>query len=87
MIAGLGCGFWYWVIIDSMTIEIDGNLYIRGELTESAKAYKDKNPAASEKQIFIDSGKREDRVSDRAHSVDHRLIGLLLLVDHEESCF
>ena len=62
MIGGLGCGFSYWVLIDSTTIKIDEVVYIRGDLTERAKDYMKNNPAVSEKEYFIASGKKEDWV-------------------------
>ena len=62
MVLGLGCGFTYWVLIDSMTIEVDGKVYIRGELSDQAQEYLKKHPTVTEKEYFIQSGKNEDWV-------------------------
>jgi len=62
MVIGLGCGLAYWILIDSMTIEVDSKVYIRGELTDQAKEYLKTHPTVSEKEYFIDSGKKEDWV-------------------------
>jgi hypothetical protein len=45
-----------------MTIELEGKVYIRGELTDQAQEYLKTRPTVSEKEYFIDSGKKEDWV-------------------------
>ena len=62
MVISLGSGFAYWVLIDSMTIEVDSRVYIRGELTDQAQEYLKKSPTVSEKEYFIQSGKNDDWV-------------------------
>lgn len=62
MVIGLGSGFTYWVLVDSMTIEVDSRVYIRGELTDQAQKYLNKFPTVSEKEYFIQSGKNDDWV-------------------------
>lgn len=62
MIIGLGSGFAYWVLVDSMTIEVKSKVYIRGEFTDQAQEYLKKYPTVSEKEYFIQSGKNEDWV-------------------------
>ncbi|MBW2075779.1 MAG: hypothetical protein JRI58_13730 [Deltaproteobacteria bacterium] len=62
MIIGLGSGFAYWVFVDSMAIEVESKVYIRGELTDQAQEYLKKYPTVSEKEYFIQSGKNEDWV-------------------------
>jgi len=59
---GIGCGITYWVLIDSMTIGVENKVYIRGELTEQAKEHLKKHPSVTEKEYFIQSGKKEDWV-------------------------
>jgi hypothetical protein len=60
MIIGLISGFAYWVVIDSITIEVNSKVYIRGELTDQSQDYLKKYPSVSEKEYFIQSGKNED---------------------------
>ena len=59
---GIGCGITYWVLIDSMTITVEDKVYIRGELTDDAQEYLKKKPSVTEKEYFIQSGKKEDWV-------------------------
>lgn len=62
MVIGLGSGLVYWVLVDSMTIEVDSRVYFRGELTDQAQEYLKKYPTVSEKEYFIQSGKNDDWV-------------------------
>jgi hypothetical protein len=62
MVIGLGSGLAYWILIDSMTIEVDSKVYIRGKLTDQAQEHLKTHPTISEKEYFIDSGKQEDWV-------------------------
>jgi hypothetical protein len=62
MVIGLGSGLGYWVLVDSMTIEVDSKIYIRGELTDQAQHHLKEYPTVSEKEYFIKSSKNEDWV-------------------------
>ena len=43
-----------------MAIEVNGKMYIRGELTEQAKDYFEKNPTVTEKEYLIASNLKEE---------------------------
>jgi hypothetical protein len=78
LIIGFTCGFIYWVLIDSTTIEIDGKVYIRGELTEQAKEHMKKHPSVSEKEYLIDSGREEDWIwTPESRKKNRIILGLL----------
>ncbi len=78
MIVGLVCGFWYWILIDSMTIEVDGKVYIRGELTNLAKERMEKYPTVSEKEMLMESDKQEDWIwKPESRRKNRTILGLL----------
>ena len=63
LILGIIIGIYYFGILDSKTITIDGQIYIKGDqLTESAKDYLKKNPSVTEEEYFIWTGKKQSEV-------------------------
>jgi len=62
IISGLFTGFFYLVILDSKTVKFDGHIYVKGQLTEVAKEYLEKNPPMTEKEYFNRTGRQPNRV-------------------------
>jgi len=63
LILGIVIGIYYFGILDSKTITIDGKIYIKGDqLTESAKDYLKKNPSVTEEEYFIWTSKKQSEV-------------------------
>lgn len=62
IILGLVIGFFYSVILDSKTVKFNGDIYVKGQLTERAKEYLEKNPPMIEKEYFNDTGREPSRV-------------------------
>jgi len=52
IILGLVTGFFYLIILDSRTVKFDDHIYVKGQLTEMAKGYLEKNPPMTEKDYF-----------------------------------
>ncbi|MDA2937384.1 hypothetical protein MYX75_03865 [Acidobacteria bacterium AH-259-A15] len=59
---GLFFGFWYMNVSQSRTIEIDGQLYVKGQLRSEVRDYLQRNPSVSEEEYFIWIGKRATEV-------------------------
>lgn len=63
LILGIFIGIYYFGILDSKTITIDGQIYIKGDqLKESAKDNLKKNPSVTEEEYFIWTGKKQSEV-------------------------
>lgn len=62
IILGLVIGFFYLVELDSKTITFDGHIYVKGQLTERAREYLEKNPPMIEKEYFNGTGREPSRV-------------------------
>lgn len=62
LILGIVIGIYYLGILDSKTITIDGQIYIKGQLTERAKDYLEKYPSVTEEEYFIWTGKKPSEV-------------------------
>ena len=74
LLLGLVSVFTYWIMIDTMTIEFGGKIYIRGELTEDAKDILIKKPSLTEKELFIQNGKKVDLIWTAESRVRPRII-------------
>lgn len=62
IIVGLVAGFIYLAILDSKTVKFNGHIYVKGQLTEVAKEYLEKNPPMTEKEYFNGTGRQPSRV-------------------------
>ena len=63
IIFGLVTGLFYSVKLDSRTITIDGQTYIKGDqLLEYTKDYLKKNPSVTEEEYFLWIGKKQSEV-------------------------
>ena len=63
IIFGLVAGLFYSVKLDSRTITIDGQTYIKGDqLLEYTKDYLKKNPSVTEEEYFLWIGKKQSEV-------------------------
>ena len=63
LILGIVIGIYYFGILDSKTIIINEQIYVKGnQLTESAKDYLKKNPSVTEEEYFIWTGKKQREV-------------------------
>lgn len=63
IIFGLVAGLFYSVRLDSRTITIDGQTYIKGDqLLEYTKDYLKKNPSVTEEEYFLWIGKKQSEV-------------------------
>lgn len=63
LILGIFIGIYYFGILDSKTITIDGQIYIKGDqLIEYARDYLKKNPSVTEEEYFIWTGKKQSEV-------------------------
>jgi hypothetical protein len=51
-VIGLASGFGYWVSLDARSIRVDGNIYVKGELTETAKQYLREHSSVTEEEYF-----------------------------------
>ncbi len=83
IILGLVTGLFYSVKLDSGTITIDGQTYIKGDqLLEYAKDYLKKNPSVTEEEYFLWIGKKQSEVWTSESLEKNKLIlgGLYLLV-------
>lgn len=82
IILGLVIGFFYLVILDSKAITFDGHIYVKGQLTEVAKEYLEKNPPMTEKEYFNGTSRQPSRVWTSESLEKNKLIlgGLYCLV-------
>ena len=83
IIFGLVAGLFYSVKLDSRTITIDGQTYIKGDqLLEYTKDYLKKNPSVTEEEYFLWIGKKQSEVWTSESLEKNKLIlgGLYLLV-------
>jgi hypothetical protein len=62
LIIGLTFGFYYWVSLDSRSINVNGQIHVKGQLTKEAKDYLEKHPSVTEKEYFVWTGKKESEV-------------------------
>ena len=62
IILGIVTGIYYLGILDSKAVTIDGQIYVKGQLTERAKDYLEKYPSVTEEEYFIWAGKKQSEV-------------------------
>jgi len=62
LILGIVIGIYYLGILDSKAVTIDGQIYVKGQLTERAKDYLEKHPSVTEEEYFIWTGKKQSEI-------------------------
>ena len=62
LILGIVTGIYYLGILDSKAVTIDGQIYVKGQLTERAKDYLEKYPSVTEEEYFIWAGKKQSEI-------------------------
>ena len=62
LILGIVIGIYYLGILDSKAVTIDGQIYVKGQLTERAKDYLEKHPSVTEEEYFIWAGKKQSEI-------------------------
>lgn len=62
LILGIVTGIYYLGILDSKAVTIDGQIYVKGQLTERTKDYLEKYPSVTEEEYFIWAGKKQSEI-------------------------